>query len=113
MQVVDPKSPPDWLLQALPAPQQSVQTHSGSVILAGEPVAVVARLNGAAVRIGVFASKEWKSMAALADEPLASVTWDRLPTDIDACARIISSLSDAALAMHSARLAERATEPDQ
>ena len=96
-----------WLQQCLPEPIRVHHVHNGKVVLAGEPPSVVLRINAAAMRVGVFTARHWGDLAALADEPIASLTWIKLPADETACQTAVRHLVDAASTIHAARLTEQ------
>jgi hypothetical protein len=101
----NPESALPWLERSLPPPVRRTETHNGHVLLAGAPPAVVVRLNGAAMRVGVFAALQWGDLTALADESIASVIWNKLPDDEQTCIEVVSHLAAAAAALHKARRA--------
>jgi|GEM_PF-5137669 len=87
-------------------------TNGGMVLVCGEPAAVVVRLNGAAIRIGVFAAMQWRDLTALADEPIASILWKHLPNNDEDALAAIGHIVKAAETIHASRLRARAsTEP--
>lgn len=98
-----PETAAPWLQGALPQPVQIERVHNGLVLIAGTPPQVVVRCNGAAMRLGVFGAQSWGDRAALADEPIASLTWNKLPTDPEQCAKVVSLLAQAAQALYVAR----------
>lgn len=102
----NPETALGWLQEALPSPVQRTSTQSGYILLAGEPVAVVVRVNAAALRIGVFGVQRWREVSALSDEPIASITWSKLPADEASCREVVAKLASAAALLHAARVLE-------
>ncbi len=107
----DPETALPWLRRCLPQPVREQVVHNGFVLFAGEPEAVVLRLNGAALRIGVFATLPWGDKPALADQGIAALTRVMLPADEQVCMEVVGKLAQAAARLHADRVASNREAP--